>query len=296
MAPRLEFLVQQIDSLPTLPTILQRVTEMVNNPKTSAVQLSRIILDDQAMTARLLRLVNSPFYGFPRRIATVTEAVTILGFHALRNLVLTASVVDLLGADESVEFSPTRLWEHSISTAVAAGLLARYTRHDDREELFVGGLLHDVGKLVLYQFARREFLAAVSRARTGEMSLREAETALLGYSHDQVGRLLLERWKLPVRQAEAIACHHRPAVAQLAKREAAIIHLADILARALALGSGGDEFVPPLQAEAWERLELPVTVLDGLLEELEEQYTETQEILLAPLRQRGRQNGSRHAA
>jgi putative nucleotidyltransferase with HDIG domain len=288
MAPRLEFLVQQIDSLPTLPTILQRVTEMVNNPKTSALQLSRVILDDQAMTARLLRLVNSPFYGFPRRISTVTEAVTILGFHAVRNLVLTASVVDLLSANESSDFSPTKLWEHSVAVAVAGGLLARYTRHDDREELFVAGLLHDVGKLVLYQFAPADFVKALTLARREDLALREAEQRTFGYSHDQVGRLLVERWKLPVRLAEAIAYHHRPEVAQLAKREAAMVHLADILARALALGSDGDDAVPQLSAEAWARLELPASVLETLMAELEEQYQETQEILLASLRQRVR--------
>jgi len=288
MPPRLEFLVQQIDFLPTLPTILQRVAEMVNNPKTSALQLSRVILDDQAMTARLLRLVNSPFYGFPRRIATVTEAVTILGFHAVRNLILTASVVDLLSASETSDFSPTRLWEHSVAVAVGGGLLARYTRHEDREELFVAGLLHDVGKLVLHQFLPADFVQALTLARKEDLPLREAEQRTFGYTHDQVGRLLVERWKLPVRLTEAIAYHHRPELAQLAKREASIIHVADLLARALALGSDGDDTVPRLLAESWGRLELPVSVLETLMGELEEQYQETQEILLASLRQRGR--------
>lgn len=280
MATKLDSLVQQISSLPTLPTVIVQVNEKVTNPKTSALDLARTILEDQALTARLLRLVNSPFYGFPRRIATVTEAVTILGFHPVRNLLLTASVVDLMVSDEVPEFSPTHLWEHSIGVAVAAGLLARYAQHDDREEVFVAGLLHDVGKVVLFRFTTKEFLKVLETARNEDITIRAAEQRLLGFTHDQVGRLLAERWKLPIRLSEAIGCHHRPEVAQVAKREAAIIHAADILARALGLGSGGDDAVPPLDPEGWRRLGLPANVLDGLMAELEEQYGQARAILL----------------
>jgi putative nucleotidyltransferase with HDIG domain len=297
MAPRLEFVVQQVNSLPTLPTILHRITELVNNPRTSCLQVARVILDDQATTARLLRLVNSPFYGFPRRIATVTEAVTILGFHAVRNLVMTTAVVDLFGGQESAEFSPARLWEHSIGTAVAASLLARSIHHEEREELFVAGLLHDVGKLVLYQFLPREFLKALARAREEDASLREMEHQVLGYTHDQVGRVLLDRWKLPLRLTEAVVYHHRPDLAQVAKREAAVVHVADVLARASGLHPDGDDAVPALIPEAWMRLKLSESILDGLMAELEEQYWNTREILLAPLLEGGEAcNGARNAA
>jgi len=280
MAPRLETIVQHIGSLPTLPSVLLRVNDLVNNPKSSALQLSRVIMEDQALTVRLLRLVNSPFYGFPRRIATVTEALTILGFNQVRNLLLTVTVVDLLGAEETADFSPMRLWQHSVGTAVAGSLIAKRIGHEDREELFVAGLLHDVGKLVEFQVARKFFLQALQVVKVRDLLLRDAEQEVFGYSHDQVGRLLGEQWKLPVRLGEAIACHHRPDLAQAAKREAAIIHLADILSRALGLGSGGDDAVPPLSLEAWQRLRLPEASLAGLMKELEEQYEEAQGLLL----------------
>jgi putative nucleotidyltransferase with HDIG domain len=276
----LDTLVRQIGSLPTLPTVLQRVIELVNNPKTSAIQLARIILDDQALTARLLRLVNSPFYGFPRRISTVTEAVTILGFHAVRNLLVTASVVDLLQGEETADFSPTRLWEHSIATAVGAGLLARFSRSEDREEAFVAGLLHDVGKLVVYQVYPEEWLRSLATARRDDVPLSVAELRVLGFTHDQVGRLLTEHWKLPVRLGEAIACHHRPDNAQSARKEAAVVHIADIFSRALALGSGGDDSVPPASEAAWSRLGLGEDVLDSLMIELEEQYGQARGAIL----------------
>ncbi|MFB3819143.1 MAG: HDOD domain-containing protein [Candidatus Methylomirabilales bacterium] len=283
MPAHLDRLLEHIDSLPSLPTVVLRVNDLMSNPKTSALQLSRLILDDQALTARLLRLVNSPFYGFPRRIATVTEAVTILGFQPVRNLLLTATVVDVLGGEEHAEFSPASLWEHALAAGVAAGLLARSMRYEDREEVFVGGLLHDVGKLVLFQFLRRDFLRALGHARAADVPLRVAEQKLLGFTHDHVGQLLAERWRLPVRLSEAIGHHHRPERAPIAKREAALVHLGDILARALALGSGGDDAVPALQAEAWARLGLPPAVLGPLLDELEGQYADAREILLSSL-------------
>jgi len=288
MAMKLDHLVQQIGSLPTLPSVIVRVNEQVANPKTSALDLARTILEDQSLTARLLRLVNSPFYGFPRRIATVTEAVTILGFAPVRSLLLTASVVDLLVGEETPDFSPTGLWEHSVGAAVGAGLLARYTRHEDREEVFVAGLLHDVGKLVLFHFLTKEFLAVLETSRREDIPIRTAEQRLLGFTHDQVGRLLAERWKLPVRLSEAIGCHHRPDLAQVGKREAALVHVAEALTRALGLGSGGDDAVPMLEPECWRRLGLQTTILEPLMIELEEQYADARAILLSSLDSRPR--------
>ena len=296
MATKLDNLIQQIGSLPTLPSVIVQVNEKVSNPKTSAFDLARTILEDQALTARLLRLVNSPFYGFPRRIATVSEAVTILGFHPVRNLLLTASVVDLLVGEEMPEFSPIGLWEHSIGAAVAASLLARYARHEDREEVFVAGLLHDVGKLVLFQFATKEFVKVLETARAEDTTIRAAEQRLLGFTHDQVGRALAERWRLPVRLIEAIGCHHRPELAQVAKREAAIVHAADILARALRLGSGGDDAVPPLDPDGWRRLGLPPATLDPLIGELDEQYSEARAILLGGVEHAVRRMEGAHAS
>jgi HD-like signal output (HDOD) protein len=288
MATKLDHLVQQIGSLPTLPSVIVRVNEQVANPKTSALDLARTILEDQSLTARLLRLVNSPFYGFPRRIATVTEAVTILGFAPVRSLLLTASVVDLLVGEETPDFSPTGLWEHSVGAAVGAGLLARYTRHEDREEVFVAGLLHDVGKLVLFHFLTKEFLAVLETSRREDIPIRTAEQRLLGFTHDQIGRLLAERWKLPVRLSEAIGCHHRPDLAQVGKREAALVHVAEALTRALGLGSGGDDAVPMLEPETWRRLGLQTTILEPLMIELEEQYADARAILLSSLDSRPR--------
>ena len=171
--------------------MLLRVANLIRNPATSALQLASAILEDQALTARLLRLVNSPFYGFPRQIATVTETLTILGFRPVQHLLLTATVVDLLQAEETPEFSPVGLWQHAVGTAVAARLLARTAGYEAHEAVFVAGLLHDVGKLIQHQCLRPEFLEALALARDGDLPLHEAETRVWGFDHTQVGRALL---------------------------------------------------------------------------------------------------------
>ncbi len=280
MDPRLERLIQQVGSLPALPHIVHRVSDLVNQPRTSTLELSRVILEDPALTARLLRLVNSPFYGFPRQIASVTEALAILGFYQVRNLLITVAVVDLLGGEETAEFSPLKLWEHSVGAAAAAGLLARHVCPEAREELFVAGLLHDVGKLVEYQFLPDDFLEVLAISRTEDIPVRAAELRLLGFSHEQVGRALASQWKLPIGLTEGIACHHRPDLAQESKRQAAIVHVADILCHALGLGSSGDDTVPSLDEEAWKRLRLPLSVFESLISELEVEHESAREILL----------------
>jgi len=170
-----------------------------------------------------------------------------------------------------------------VATAVGAGLLARYTRYEDREEVFVAGLLHDVGKLVMFHFLPKEFVQVLEMARSEDIAIRAAEQRLLGFTHDQVGRMLAELWTLPVRLGEAIGCHHRPDLAQTAKHQAAIVHAADVLARASGLGSGGDDAVPAVEEDVWRRIALPATAMEALLDEMEEQYEQMRAILLSSM-------------
>jgi putative nucleotidyltransferase with HDIG domain len=264
--------------------VLLRVADLIQNPATSAAQLSDVILEDQALTARLLRLVNSPFYGFPRQISTVTETLTMLGFRPVQNLLITASVVDLLGAEEIPEFSQVGLWQHAVGTAVAARLLARSAGHDGQESVVVAGLLHDVGKQVQLLCAPEEFVEALTLAKTEDIPLHEAERRVWGFDHCRVGRALLESWKLPARLCEAVARHHHPGAAEQAQWESAIIHVADILAHSMELGASGEEAVPTPEESAWEWVGAPLSTLEPLMIEIEEQHRELLSILLSTLR------------
>jgi putative nucleotidyltransferase with HDIG domain len=269
----LKRLIARVEDLPTLPRTVLRITEMVNDPRASARDLSRIITDDQVLTARLLKLVNSSFYGFPQRVATVTGAIVLIGFDAIRNLLLTTSVFDLFPSRTAKSRRHQEaLWDHSLGCAVGAKAIGEVLRHEKLEELFVAGLLHDIGKIVEMARLPDEFARITVRAREGRMLISEAEMEILGCTHAEIGRLLLDRWKLPVKLMNTIAFHHAPLAAGGFALETSIVHLADILARALQLGSGGDDRVPPLDTSAWELLRLKTSSLEPIMSTMLEEF------------------------
>lgn len=258
--------IARVEDLPTLPRTVLRITELVNDPRAAAKDLSVIITDDQVLTARLLKLVNSSFYAFPRRVSTVTQATVLVGFDAIRNLLITTSVLDLFPArSPKVRREQELLWDHSLGCAIGAKTIGTFLRHEKLEELFVAGLLHDIGKLVEMMFLPAEFSQIAERVRENSGLISAAEQEVLGCTHAEIGRLLAERWNLPVKLAEVIALHHRPAAAGPFALEAAVVHLADILARALDLGYGGDRKIPPLDTAAWGVLKLKTSALDGIM-------------------------------
>jgi len=271
--PDLNRIIGKIEDLPTLPRTVLKITELVNNPKSSARDLSRIITDDQVLTARLLKLVNSSFYGFPQRISTVTGAIVLLGFDAIRNLLLTTSVFDVFSNhSKPAKFNQEKFWDHSLGCAVGAKVIGNFMRHDKIEELFVSGLLHDIGKIVEMMFLPQEFSEMTALVKKKNTLLREAELSVLGYTHAEIGKLLGERWNLPPKLIGVIGHHHDPAAAGSFTLEAAIIHLADILCRSLNIGSGGDEKIPPLDPFAWQTLKIKTIAIEPILEEMKKEF------------------------
>ena len=261
-AADLKRVIARVEDLPTLPRTVLRITELVNDPRAAAKDLSIVITDDQVLTARLLKLVNSSFYAFPRRVSTVTQATVLVGCDAIRNLLITTSVLDLFPARSAkVRREQELLWDHSLGCAIGAKAIGTFLRHEKLEELFVAGLLHDIGKLVEMMFLPTEFSRVAEHVRENGGLISEAEQALLGCTHAEIGRLLAERWNLPVKLADIIALHHRPVEAGAFALEASIVHLADILARALDIGYGGDRKVPALDPTAWNLLKLKTPAL-----------------------------------
>ena len=264
--PDLNRIIARVEDLPTLPRTVLRITELVNDPKSSARDLARIITDDQVLAARLLKLVNSSFYGFPQRISTITAAIVLLGFDAIRNLLLTTSVFELFTNRKKFnEFPQEQFWDHSLGCAVAAKIIGDHVRYDKVEELFVSGLLHDIGKIVEMIFMPQQFSKIMSRVQKNGILMLSAEEQILGYSHADVGQLLAEKWNLPPKLISVILHHHRPSTGGRFAQEAAIIHLADIFCRALNIGSGGDNKIPPLDKIAWQNLKIKDEALDSLI-------------------------------
>lgn len=255
--------VKRIKNLPTLPGIVQKISSMVESPHTSSADVGRLISQDQVLSAKVLRMANSAFFGMSRKISSITQALVILGFDVVKGLVLTSSVFEMM------KQSMVGLWEHSVGCAAAAGVIARRLGRPDAEEILVAGLLHDLGKVVLSLEMPEEMAAIMKTAQTKHISFYEAEGEVLGFNHQDVGLWLSEHWNLPDNLSEPMRHHHQPERATNAAQETAIVHLADIIIRAKGFGFGGDDFVPPLSAPAWKILGLKTEDFGGLIDELE---------------------------
>lgn len=269
----LQRIVERVKDLPTLPRTVLKISELVNDPKSSAKDLAKVITDDQVLTARLLKLVNSSFYGFPQRISTVTGAIVLLGFDAIRNLLLTTSVFGLFANQSGKErFGMERFWDHSLGCAVGAKAIGDYIRYDKVEELFVSGLLHDIGKIVELLFLPEDFEKIIALVERENLLMIDAENRLLDYTHAEVGALLAEKWNMSSKLVNVIAHHHQPGQAGRFTRETGIVHLADILCRALDMGSGGDQKIPALDEGAWDLLQLNESAIEEIALEMEAQF------------------------
>jgi len=265
-------LLARVSTFPTLPVIVDKIAELVQLPDTTAREIEAVVATDQTLTARLLRLVNSPFYGFPQRVTTISRAIGLIGFEALRNLAFSTSVMHLFKSDGSATFQPAEFWKHSIGAAISAKDIARRLGEKQVEEFFVGGLMHDVGKLVHHEFLREEFCRAGKLALERNILLREAELEVLKFSHDQTAGILLKHWRLPDRLIAMVTGHHEPGRTREHARESAVVHVADILCRAKGMGSGGDDKMPRLDRQAWDRLRLTVGDLEQVMSQMDQEF------------------------
>lgn len=249
-------LVKQLDNLPTLPTVVTEILTALENPKTSAEAVNKIISRDQALTAKILKLVNSAFFGFPREITSVTHAVVVLGFSTVRNVAITASVFSAVPGKGKAAFDREAFWRHSIGVGVIARLVARMCKASDAEDAFVAGLLHDLGKVILDEHFHDVFVECLETARREGISLLEAETRVMDTAHPRIGYWLMDKWNLPRVLVEAVGFHHEPATAPHHAPMAAIIHVADALTRIQKIGHSGENAPPGIRKEVFEILPL----------------------------------------
>ncbi len=263
----------QIQNLPTLPQVVQNVVAMVDSPDTSSSQLAQTISSDSGLVTKILKVVNSAYYGLPRKVSTLTQATVILGFHTIKNLVLTASVFPIFGKNgQSDRFDREGFWKHSLGCATASKILAKRIRLGLPEEAFVAGLLHDIGKVVLDQFLHDSFQEVLEYVEQHKAPIREAENVLLGVDHAQIGAWLCDKWNFPVHIQESVRYHHTPDLAQENRKLVSIIHLADAIARWENLGNGGDHVSPSINPKSWEILNIPEEELGELIQEILEEY------------------------
>jgi putative nucleotidyltransferase with HDIG domain len=260
-------------NLASLPSVYTRLEKTINNPSSSAADITRILCHDQGLTARLLRIANSAFYGFPRKVEGLEEAVRIIGTRQLQDLVLATVVLTQFKGIDARHVGMRSFWRHSLACGIAARSLATLRHEGNTERFFVAGLLHDIGSLVLYQQVAERSQLALERHRNSAVSLEEAERATVGCDHGAVGAAIMSLWKLPETFKDAAASHHGSAHRPHTPGTA-VVHLADLLVLALGLGSNGEVRLPRFSADAWKTMGLPEDcfgqVADDVTSRLEE--------------------------
>jgi len=230
-------LVRDVAGLVSPPDICLRIFELMQSPSASARDFAEVVQQDPNLTARLLRFVNSPFYGFVSRIDTVSRAVAVIGTQELYSLVLSVSAVKSFSRIATDLVNMDSFWRHSIFCALLARAVARRCRILHPERLFVAGLLHEVGSLVLFNRLPEVSRDLLLVAEGDEDALYQAELAALGFSHAEVGGLLLDLWYLPATLHGAVRGHHRPGTVSEGRLEASIVRIANHLANRSELGA-----------------------------------------------------------
>ena len=264
--------------LPEIPSVVFELNEVIANPLSSADHIGQVVNRSPSLTVLLLKIVNSSFYGFPSKIDKVSQAVTLIGTREISGLALGISILSIFKNIPKEIIDMYSFLKHSLACGILSRILAAQKNFGQTEQLFVSGLLHDLGRLILYLYFADESRNILSRSRNNNRLLYEEEQDYLGCDHAQVGKQLMEQWKLPLILENNVLYHHKPSKAQQ-PIPATIVHLADIIVNSLGIGSSGEKFVPPLDLEAWENLQLPLSSFETIIGQATHQFDSLESLL-----------------
>lgn len=251
-AARKRILIHKITNLPTLPTILQKIIALTESRDGNARKLGDLLSKDPSICAIILKLVNSAYYGNLRHISSINHAIVLLGFQMIKTIAMGVSIYSTRTGSGG-RFDREKFWQHSLGTASLARLIAEdagLPADLDRETVFLSGLLHDVGKVILDNFFPEEYGQVTEAVQKHNIWIGEAELEIMGLNHAEAGYHLARKWQFPLPIVHAIRYHHQP---ESCPEEDAflcvVVHAADHCCRRIGLGSGGDDTVPPLIPE-----------------------------------------------
>jgi len=224
---------QKVKDIPSLPEIVTKVMELVQDPNSSASSLSKVISHDPGLTSRVLRLVNSAYYGFPKQISSIQHAIMILGFTTMRGLVLSSSIYKIFSpkGDSSRMLDYKKFWKHSLITAIAAKNIKNYLKIQEQEDIFSAAILHDIGKIILDQYDHGNYIQAFMQAPNflNHNLVLHAEQSFCGVTHTEIGSMVADNWNLPLSITEVIKYHHNPSEAKEYKNLSGMVYVGNIL-------------------------------------------------------------------
>lgn len=250
-----ERILRKVNEIPPLPMVVVKAIKTLDDPKSSSSDVAKIVSQDEGLTAKILKLANSAYYGFPRSIGTLSEAITVLGYNTVKSLIYAAAAHGHMSGElQGYALDRGELWRHSLGVAIVCREIAKKVKYKDIEQAFVAGLLHDIGKIVLNQFVRFGFTLILKKVETEKVPFHEAEREILGFDHTDIGSKIAERWNLPLELVDAIANHHSPEKAAVSPKLTSIVHVADAVCLMLGWGIGADGLLYPLSEFALQTL------------------------------------------
>jgi putative nucleotidyltransferase with HDIG domain len=264
-----------------MPNVAQQVLSLLSNPDTTAEKLQDIISADQALAARILKIANSPFYGIPRAIRTLSMAIMILGYKMIRNSVIATSTKSI---NKRIGLMEVMMWEHSVGVSIASYLIAKEIRFPDPEEAFLAGLLHDIGKQILNNYDSEKYMRVIEKAYNDDVTFYFAEKSIFGFSHPEVGALVIRKWRLSEELENAIRYHHDGFHTILKENPVnigklpVIVNLADLIC--LKLGIGRKTPLPELDianSDSASLLELTEDNIHNLTDRIQKNFEEEKE-------------------
>jgi putative nucleotidyltransferase with HDIG domain len=280
MTAELQSLIAKSVTLASLPETVTRTRTLINSSASSATEIGDSLSHDPALTARLLRIVNSPYYGFATQIETVSRAITLIGTLDLLDLVLATSVVRLFKDIPPELVTMEKFWEHSLYTAVIARILAQHGRAPNTERYFIAGLIHDIGELVLFSRRPRQSAEVLRLVQEKSGELLAVETQVFGFTHSQVGAELARAWNLPPSLVTAIRYHHAPADTDSFQLETAIVHCADAIGISVKSALPERDAAAGLSAEAWDLLGIPLDDIETLIDRADTEFADIRDAIL----------------
>ncbi len=275
-------ILEAINSVPTLPSVYQNIIRVMTDKRSTVDDIAEVISKDQAAALKVLKVANSPIFGITRTITTVHDAIMYLGFVEVRNIVVALSVINLVEKNKKFKkFRPRDFWKHSLAVGVASRMIAQYTDRSALDKVFLAGILHDVGKLVLLVYFEDDYMKVLDYIQKNRVFLVEAEKNVLGFTHCEVGQRLLTKWHLADYLVNAVAYHEEGMINGKFDSVVGIVHIANIFARATSLGNPGDNLIPEPNHEIWAKINLPEKFFEEKKDELKIYFNEIVSTILS---------------
>lgn len=218
-----------VGNLPSIPHIISEVSEMLDDERTSASDLCKVISQDQSIATKILSVANSPMYGLPRRVATIDFAIVIIGLEHIRSLLLALSMMEVFKTKNTPDWNHNFYWKHSLMVGTSAKRIADDLHYPKSGEVFTAGLLHDLGIVVMQKYMKPEFKKIIELVKNENVTHLAAEKMILGYTHEDIVEFLFEKWNFPSSINEAVLYHHRPSFSEKNPVLASLVHLVDYM-------------------------------------------------------------------